>query len=970
MADEVVGKATLQVDANTSRASAGLKGLKADAREAGEQVVSSGRRSRQSLEGMGDAAVAAYRKAQASNARWVKNAQELAATYGKTRAELVEFQAIQRGLSPEVYTPIVNKIKEAEKATVGLGMSAKATAAALRGVPAQFTDIVTQLAGGSNPLLVLTQQGGQLKDMFGGIAPAARALGSYVLGLVNPFTLAAAAAGALAFAYYQGSKEAEGYNRALVLTGNAAGTTADRMASMARRIADVQGTQGSAAAALTALANTARVGGENLERFALVAVRANKTIGQTFEETAKIFAQLGDEPVRASLKLNETLGYLTLSTYQQIRAAEEQGRKADAAALAQNAYANAMEQRMRTLTSQAGFVERGWDAITGAAKRAWDAMLNVGRPGAAEDVYAKAAEIQGKLDKLLAGGFVETANGAVVGAGSARAKQVRKVLEDQLKGLQPELERIEAEQTAAAWSASQRLVNQQRIAAQQRLDEQRKATRSRADQRKEEIEQLKRDAETVGMASEEYNRRVAAINEKYKDEKAPEVRDNAATRMLQQLREQEASLRAQLATADKIGEARKAQASFEQLIGDLKEKKILTADQRSLLNSAELIKAQLQRNVAVEVEVQAQEAARKAEEKRLRALEQYNQRYMQLQASIASANEARADQYQREIDAFGQGDLAYQREQATNAIFREFKRYRDQLAKSTPIDMLGSDDYKARLENLKAELDAALQMQRDHYAKLDQLNTDWTLGARRAFANYQESAKNVAASTQAVFSTAFQGLEDVFVKFATTGKLSFTNLVNSMLADLARLAARSAITGPLLNALGGLFGGGGLSGLFGGAGLAGVSSGLGLTAGGGLGLTAGGGLGLTLGGPRADGGPVYANRLHPVNERGIPELLSLKGKQYLMMGPDDGEVTPLVARRRGGDEPSNMRIVINNHGTPQQYQVERLTRDEVVLITRDEIDKRTPHVMADQASRLDSRFNTSIQRSFKLEPIR
>lgn len=47
---------------------------------------------------------------------------------------------------------------------------------ALRGVPAQFTDIAVSLASGQQPLTVLLQQGGQLKDMFGGIGPAAKPL--------------------------------------------------------------------------------------------------------------------------------------------------------------------------------------------------------------------------------------------------------------------------------------------------------------------------------------------------------------------------------------------------------------------------------------------------------------------------------------------------------------------------------------------------------------------------------------------------------------------------------------------------------------------------------------------------------------------------------------------------------------------------------------------------------------------------
>ena len=49
------------------------------------------------------------------------------------------------------------------------GISARQTEQALRQLPAQFTDIFTSLAGGQNPLMVLIQQGGQIKDSFGGV---------------------------------------------------------------------------------------------------------------------------------------------------------------------------------------------------------------------------------------------------------------------------------------------------------------------------------------------------------------------------------------------------------------------------------------------------------------------------------------------------------------------------------------------------------------------------------------------------------------------------------------------------------------------------------------------------------------------------------------------------------------------------------------------------------------------------------
>ena len=66
--------------------------------------------------------------------------------------------------------------------------------AALRQVPAQLQDIVVSLQGGQKPLTGFLQQGSQLASSFGSVGTAAKAVGGYLLGLINPFTLAAAAA--------------------------------------------------------------------------------------------------------------------------------------------------------------------------------------------------------------------------------------------------------------------------------------------------------------------------------------------------------------------------------------------------------------------------------------------------------------------------------------------------------------------------------------------------------------------------------------------------------------------------------------------------------------------------------------------------------------------------------------------------------------------------------------------------------
>ncbi|MBN0016611.1 phage tail length tape measure family protein, partial [Pseudomonas aeruginosa] len=70
-----------------------------------------------------------------------------------------------------------NALGDAEGGMNRAGMSAKALSANMRMLPAQITDIVVGLSSGQAPLTVLLQQAGQLKDMFGGIGPAARAVG-------------------------------------------------------------------------------------------------------------------------------------------------------------------------------------------------------------------------------------------------------------------------------------------------------------------------------------------------------------------------------------------------------------------------------------------------------------------------------------------------------------------------------------------------------------------------------------------------------------------------------------------------------------------------------------------------------------------------------------------------------------------------------------------------------------------------
>ncbi|HHT4368805.1 TPA: phage tail length tape measure family protein [Citrobacter freundii] len=151
-------------------------------------------------------------------------------------------------LSPLAYDRLNSKLAESrdalEKTQSQLGktsMSAKQTAWAMSMIPAQMTDIVVGLSTGQSPFMVLMQQGGQLKDMFGGIGPAIKGVGTYIIGLVNPYSVAAAAVGLLTYAVYLNRQEIDAATKIATTSLGANGDAAERLALNMVAISDKTG---------------------------------------------------------------------------------------------------------------------------------------------------------------------------------------------------------------------------------------------------------------------------------------------------------------------------------------------------------------------------------------------------------------------------------------------------------------------------------------------------------------------------------------------------------------------------------------------------------------------------------------------------------------------------------------------------------------------------------------------------------
>lgn len=911
----VVGKATLVVDTDATGVKVGMAQARSEVAALENVTASSGKRSARNIQTIGDAATSAASSMDAASARFLKSLERQADRAGKTASEYAALRAEQLGVTAAAQQ-YIDRLRAAEAAnkaadtsTQNLGMSARQTAAAMRMVSPQITDIVTQLAGGQSPLLVLTQQGGQLKDMFGGVGPAIRGVASYVASLVTPTTLAAGAAAALAYAWMSGAQEARGYTNALIMTGHYAGVSSAQLAGMAEQVSRFMGTQHEAADVLTRITSTGRVASEQMVEVASAAVAMQKATGQSIDDTIKDFVKLAEEPTKASVKLNEQFHYLTGAVYEQIAALERAGQVDEAAALAQKTYADAMRDRAQEVRRNVGYMELAWIGLSETAKRAWDAMLGIGRAETPADklngLYRAMAQQEKELAEARAKGYNTVQLEAALNANRARLQQYN--------------DAVVADAKKASDQAAKQRAEDDRISARASIDALMKSVRSRQQIRDDDLKKFKSDAEKAGLSAEEYAKGVAAINEKYKDKAPKAFTEDAGARMLENLRKTGAALAAQLAVEDQLTAGQKARAEFEQQIADIKGKKTLTADQKSLLARQDEIRAKMALNIELELAIRKRKDETAELEKQQKLLEDAKQQAEGMNVRIADAAQARSEQFARQLDAFGLGRRANDQVNAARSIYREFERMRTDWNKSmTKRGLVGSDLYKEELAQINASEQEALAQLGSYYDALAAKQADWKFGAMTAFADYRDSAANVAASAERLFSNAFQSMEDAVAKFATSGKLDFKSFATSVIADLARIQARAALSGLAqmgINLVGSMFGGAmSGAGAFGGAATAAAGSGTvpvsgDLLYGGSMPAPSYGG-GLFLNGARAGGGPVSAGGLYLVGERG-PELFRPNGS---------GSIVPNHALAGG--------VVVNVIGAPSQPEVRESTDED------------------------------------------
>ncbi|MBV1814529.1 phage tail tape measure protein [Pseudomonas viridiflava] len=876
------------------------------------------------------------------------------------------------------------KLGEFSDTVKSTGVSTAQTQAALRQLPAQFSDIFTSLAGGQNPLLVLIQQGGQIKDSFGGIGPTLDVFGNKVksilgigggigaaadaaenfssgakaagdsaeaagqglgamaegantaadasknakeaaaalnaatppltisLGLVVGASLAAAAAvGAMIYGYVQGSKETDVFSKSLILTGNAAGTTAGNLAVMARQVASVNGTIGEAAASLAQIVNSGTIASGSFKTVADAAAAMEDATGKAVDKTVAEFAEIGKDPVAAAKKLNDQYNFLTASVYSQIVALKQQGDTIGAAKLLTDTFADTINDRTGEITKNLGLWERGWKAVGDETKNTLDAIKNIGR---AQDEAQRIVELQQKAAYAQSEVNADPTDTDAATRLSA-AKQELTFLSQQretqqainvAKGneAQRQKEGIEA-------GIQLKLINDQNLTNAQKRNKLEEEYLRNVEKRR------KVDANDPLVQPDNVAKAIQNIRDKNKDPAAAATAldlsaFNAAQNQLKSItgyydgiqKELEASQKAGLVSAESY--ASQLSAIIDQQKGDVtaayeaeiaaleavRGKASTNAEQRIQLDQkiadARTAMVEAQKKADTEQEVLATSEKGRLERQRL-AVSAYT-------GALEQQVKTLRDQGQRSASSLGMGDRQRGLFDQQNAVDDRINQQRVQLA-----DQYGDGSRGMSLDEYNQKLAALGKTQQDlrdtvqaNYDDMTVAQGSWSAGASSAFQNYLESARDVAGQTQSLFTNAFSSMEDSVANFAVTGKFSFSDFTKSILSDMARIATRqasSALLGSLLGAATSYFPGG-TAATSAGSTAAGYSESA---------LSGWSGIGQAKGGAWSGGVQMFANGGAFTNSIvSKPTAFGIAGGGYGVMGEAGDEAIMPLTRTAGG----------------------------------------------------------------------
>lgn len=691
-----------------------------------------------------------------------------------------------------------------EAAARRAGISVGQYSAAMRTLPAQFTDIATQLAGGQSPFLILLQQGGQIKDSFGGLSPMLQALRDALFGfneesretsesaagisdaaeglnntseaaeklgraggLLNTFNLAIAGTvgllALLAGAAYSSSQQFDNVARSLILMGGAGFSSMQQLNDAAKAVADNAGASlAESVDTLVQLNDTGKYTADQMSKIAK-SILAMGDAGLDTKAALADFSRLASDPIKALASLNQQYGFVDEAMMKHIITLEKTKGKTAAANEAITLFADTMEDRSNKIVEATDNIGQAWNGIKafssdifgqiGVTVRAWgNQIIDIFElvKASIKDLFLNITSLDAKFTGTIAG-WAEKIPG-----GGALANFLGMDVEAMKKAGDEADKEIEANK--------------------KRYNELWKRVTDPNAQAKYEREARGSTVAGEGGTSRESRDAVSKLAQD-SDKKTKEAKATleAGDRTLENYRAQARTLTETLETLRQTGETHakntefsKQQSRFAEL-DEAAKTRALTAQEKSLLSSREAIlnaaKVVDQKNKEVEAQ------------QKINGLAQQANKYV--------------TQMTEKTDALR--DSAGLSSRQTQRMMEEAQLRQGWLNGGGKLDDAG---YKKEL--------AAL---RKYYAEEDKLRGDWKAGAVSGWNEYLDAATNTYDAVKNVASSTLTGLSNMLTELMTTGTASVKEFGKSMLKMILEITNQLIVAYTVQAAMGWISGG-------------------------------------------------------------------------------------------------------------------------------------------------------------------
>ncbi|EMZ3531656.1 phage tail tape measure protein [Enterobacter hormaechei subsp. hoffmannii] len=657
-----------------------------------------------------------------------------------------------------------------EAAARRAGISVGQYSNAVRQLPAQFTDIATQLAGGQSPFLILLQQGGQIKDQFGSVQGALSGVGEYIrsmAGMINPTTIALGGLigtiGLLAAAAYNSSEQFDQVARSVIMMGGAGFASMQQLNEAAEEVAGKTNTSiSSTVDTLVTLNDTGKYTASQMKQIATTITLMGKAGNDTKTAMAD-FGKIVSDPVKGLANLNEQYGFVDEAMIKHIIQLRKQKGEQAAVTEAINLFAGVMAKRAEETNNATDNIGRTWESLKksasdtfgeiGVTVRAWgNQIIDIFElvKASIKDLFLNITSLDAKFTGTIAG-WAEKIPG-----GGALANFL---------GMD-----VEAMKKAGAEADKEIEANKKRY------NELWKRVTDPNAQAKYEREARGSAVTGEGGTSRESRDAVSKLaQDSAKKTKEAKATLEAGDRTLENYRAQARTLTETLETLRQTGETHakntefsKQQSRFAEL-DEAAKTRALTAQEKSLLSSREAIlnaaKVVDQKNKEVEAQ------------QKINGLAQQANKYV--------------TQMTEKTDALR--DSAGLSSRQTQRMMEEAQLRQGWLNGGGKLDDAG---YKKEL--------AAL---RKYYAEEDKLRGDWKAGAVAGWNEYLDAATNTYDAVKNVASSTLTGLSNMLTELMTTGTASVKEFGKSMLKMILEITNQLIVAYTVQAAMGWISGG-------------------------------------------------------------------------------------------------------------------------------------------------------------------